>query len=399
MSKSAKYINDKSLKFLKQLIKESIALEKKNYYKSKNKKNIINLQKNLISIPDKTILKVIKRHRLIFLFIENNLLEDLLPSVYKELSPLFYKETHLCLLEASITRDLSLFLNEKNIKHLFLKGIPLALQTTGSIIGRGASKDIDILVEPCNVLKTIEMLQKINFQLPIKHKPFFNKSLVGKYSRYIDNQLILFKDTKFGRIYLDLHWRISPIRSLSKSFNFLYESKNEVTINNYPINTLNKHEAFISICHNTFLENWMCMRPLIDINRLSNLIDINNNKLFKANKIVKRSCAITYEITKNKNLRILSNINYKQKRIDHEYSKLFQSLEWRSLGKGNWSIFYRLKRFKRFLQLGNNLNDWLTLVFEIILPARDIVNIRTGKNRNIFKIILIRIFKFRNHKI
>ena len=141
----------------------------------------------------------------------------------------------------------------------------------------------------------------------------------------------------------------------------------------------------------------MCLRPLIDIDNLANMIDINNNE---QGLIVKRSCALTYKLTNNKHLKgIAEKISNKQINIDNEYSQLFQSLDWRSLGKGNWKIKNRIFRFKRLLLISFNLNDWLALIFEIIMPVRDLIDVKNGKFRNILDIIFLRIYKFKNHLI
>ena len=86
-----------------------------------------------------------------------------------------------------------------------MKGIPLSLQTTNTIVGRGASKDIDILIEPSNLIKSFEILKKLNFKIPVKNIPYTKKSILGEYSRFIHNELQLYKDTKIGRINIDLH--------------------------------------------------------------------------------------------------------------------------------------------------------------------------------------------------
>ena len=189
--------SDLCISLLKLLIRESISLDKNliDYqYKNKKFKNLYEIIKKLSLIPESIIIQNIKRQRLLFFFKKNKFLKELLPNVSKEIDFLFKKEIYSCLNEASVTRELSLFLNDNGIKHIFLKGIPLSLQTTNSIIGRGASKDIDLLIQPFNLIKTVEILQRIGFNIPLLNKPYIDKSICGEFSRFMNNELTLYRN-------------------------------------------------------------------------------------------------------------------------------------------------------------------------------------------------------------
>jgi len=43
------------------------------------------------------------------------------------------------------------------------------------------------------------------------------------------------------------------------------------------------------------------------------------------------------------------------------------------------------------------LKDWLALIIEIILPVRDLINIKNGRFRNPLNIISLRIYKLKYH--
>ena len=150
--------NERCLYLLKLLIRKILDKDNdsiNNKLHAQRYNGIYEIIQKLSLIPENIIIDNIQRHRLLFFFSKNEFINELLPSVSKEIDLLFRKEICSCLNEASVTRELSLFLNEKGIKHIFLKGIPLSLQTTNSIIGRGASKDIDILIGAIKKVKVL----------------------------------------------------------------------------------------------------------------------------------------------------------------------------------------------------------------------------------------------------
>ena len=59
----------------------------------------------------------------------------------------------------------------------------------------------------------------------------------------------------------------------------------------------------------------------------------------------------------------------------------------------NYSTAYEFS-LKKALLISFNLNDWLALIFEIIMPVRDLIDVKNGKFRNILDIIFLRIYKF-----
>ena len=92
---------------------------------------------------------------------------------------------------AILTSQLAKLFDDNEIKYLFIKGIPLALQTTGSFSGRGSSADIDLFVHPKSIPKSVELLESFGFYLRDGLQLQLNDSILGRYSRFVTPEIVL----------------------------------------------------------------------------------------------------------------------------------------------------------------------------------------------------------------
>ena len=60
-------------------------------------------------------------------------------------------------------------------------------------------------------------------------------SVLSNYSKFIYNEITLYKRTEIGIIFVDLHWRLSYIRGNLPTFNNLMKRSTNLTINSYPL--------------------------------------------------------------------------------------------------------------------------------------------------------------------
>ena len=115
-------------------------------------------------MPSATLLRAIQRHRLESLLQSDPGVGNLLPDLRGDLQRAARSEAMAALALASLTREMAVLCAEAGIPLLVLKGIPLALQTTGSLTARGRG-DCDLFVDPSQVGEAIALLQAAGFVL------------------------------------------------------------------------------------------------------------------------------------------------------------------------------------------------------------------------------------------
>ena len=105
------------------------------------------LREQLAALPPAALFQGIQRHRLQSFLQGDPAVADLLPNLRVDLQRAARREAMAALALASLTREMAVLFAEAGIHLLVIKGIPLALQTTGSLIARGRG-DCDLFVDP-----------------------------------------------------------------------------------------------------------------------------------------------------------------------------------------------------------------------------------------------------------
>ena len=355
-----------------------------------------NIYKEINYLEEKSILKILDFIKIenLTLFIINGLhKEKINKTFYKFLYKQALIDNYKCFITFSFIKEISIILKKENLKYLFLKGNTLALQTTNKLNLRGPSKDIDILVNKNDINKCIEILSKNRYLLNPSSEVFIKNGLVGKYSRFLEPELIIYKRFLKEKIYIDMHWRTSWINSLSLKFNDLYEKKQYVEFNTYKFPTLSIEDAFLNTCNHAAINEWNNIREFIDIDYLSRICTTKNNELpFIDNEIVRKSINYTYQFTKSNHLSKYINKN-SFKKAYYFYSKQIKNHSSKNYKK---LLGIKIKRTIKFLKLSSTFRDYLSTLFLFILPPKNLIDINSGNVKKINIVIkerLILMFK------
>ena len=112
---------------------------------------------------------------------------------------------------ASLTRQMAVLFAEAGIPLLVIKGVLLALQTTGSPTARGRG-DCDLFVDPSKVGEAIALLQSQGFAFSDGITCVGEDSLRGRYSRFLSIEISLNRFVGDRCQWIDLHWHASKVR-------------------------------------------------------------------------------------------------------------------------------------------------------------------------------------------
>ena len=153
--------NEISLHLVKLLVKNIISEEKN--LSIKNDEEFKILKRSDISLHDLT--NSIRKHKLTSLFSNSTYIKEYWGELYDLIKPFNKIENIKTFRFAILTSQLAKLFDDNEVKYLILKGIPLALQTTGSFVSRGSSADIDLFVHPKSISNAVGLLKSIGCYL------------------------------------------------------------------------------------------------------------------------------------------------------------------------------------------------------------------------------------------
>ena len=177
----------------------------------------------------------------------------------------------------------------------------MSIQAYKTFYQRGVSSDIDILINSRDLKKVVNYFKNYSFEISEFDNAFIIKGLKGLYSRFIFNELNLINTNDLNNK-IDIHWRFSWIHNNNYCFEKLYERKQFIEFKNSIIPTLSYEDNMHYLVENCKLENFMCLRNLVDISQITKYINHEKAVMIKKEINLKQVCKLTFEITKNANL-------------------------------------------------------------------------------------------------
>lgn len=155
-------------------------------------------------------------------------------------------------------------LRAAGIRALAVKGVALAVQTTGDFAARGVG-DSDVWVHPADVEHAILVLTKNGYRQrvgeTISPAPTWN----WRYSHWLGFEIVLEK----GDHLVDLHWRLSALASGLPDFDSAWRRRGTVRIGDVDVPTLSLADAFVHSCRHAQWDEWAWVRNLVDVYRLA----------------------------------------------------------------------------------------------------------------------------------
>ncbi len=353
------------------------------------------LRQQLNAVPTEALLASIKRHRLECLLHGDPLVARLLPDLAPALQTLARRETMAALALASLTREMASLFEQAAMPMLVIKGIPLALQTSGSLSARGRG-DLDLLVDPRQLPAAVALLESAGFSRCPGEFPRQLNSVWGRYSRWAGYEFSLVRQSPAGLQWIDLHWALSNVRAPLPRFAMAWQESEQLDLNGQIVVTLSRLHAFQHACAHAAKDQWMCLRNLIDIDRLVDQLKGRELIQLRHQPTVCWSGAVTHAVTANEPLHHLNrdrpSAGSARAMVQAAHA---QARPWRSQGPGPWSPRRWASTMWRLLILSHDPRDWLrTILFYTLLPAA-FSDAETGEDRGMTGFLQARIARLR----
>ena len=353
------------------------------------------LRQQLDTVPKEALLASIRRHRLECLLHGDPLVASLLPELQTALQVLARQDAMAAMALASLTREMAALFERAGIPMLVIKGIPLALQTTGSLIARGRG-DLDLLVDTKRLPAVVALLESAGFSRCPGEFPSQLSSVWGRYSRWAGYEFSLTRQGPAGVQWIDLHWALSNVRAPLPSFALAWQFGEQLELNGQSVRTLSRLHAFQHACAHAAKDQWMCLRNLIDIDRLANQLKGCDLKRLRHQPTVRWSGAVTKAVTANEALR---QLNRGRPSAGSARAMVLaahaQARPWRSQGPGPWTPRRWAASVWLMLLLSRAPRDWLrTLLFFTLLPGA-FSDPETGEDRGFAGFLQARIIRLR----
>lgn len=200
------------------------------------------------------------------------------------------------------TAEVVAILRRAQVRVLVMKGVALALQTTGSISSRGVG-DIDIWVSPDDLERTITELEANGFSRRPGFAPQRFSSPAFRYSKWLLAEMPLSREYTA----VDLHWWPLHVRNLMPSFEVAWARRVTFDIAGTQVDTLSAPDALTHSCSHAQQDGWFWLRSLVDIDRLARTCPADST--IGGAGAIAPSASVTLAVTQSAYLRRLANRN------------------------------------------------------------------------------------------
>jgi hypothetical protein len=260
------------------------------------------------------------------------------------------------------------------VRALLLKGPALALQTTGDATARGRG-DLDVLVDPCQLIRAIDSLECLGFRRLPGMAPVNLASRWGRYARWVGYELPLQRRT----LLIDLHWDLGPLRSSLPAFETLWQQRELLTYQGRQLATLGRRHSFLHSCDHAVKDRWISLRSLVDIERLARLLSEEDRQASGRYQAVRLSGLVAYSLTRSPWLEPWGQVP-----LDRPGRRALAVARWSqgqpvdSRGRLAWHPLGRLADWRHALFLARSPTDWIRTTASIVLLPGSFNDPETG---------------------
>jgi hypothetical protein len=167
------------------------------------------------------------------------------------------------------TVEVLALLAERVVRVLVLKGLPLAVQTTGDPHSR-ASTDIDLWVDPSALAVAARALLDAGWAYrPAGCYPEPDGSREWEWARRTQREVQLRRD----EVSVDLHWRLAAATGHVPDFAHAWQARQVVDTPWGALPTLRPDHALAHACLHSATDDWRSLRSLVDVRRLAERLD------------------------------------------------------------------------------------------------------------------------------
>lgn len=342
-------------------------------------------------VPPEEWLAMIRRHRLVPLLQRNPLAAELLPFPAAALVQPAREERFASLAMSQFTCEIAEHCQRLGLPVLVFKGIPLSLQTTGSISARGRSADLDLWVDPHRLQTAIGVLQSLGFVRKWGEAPLHMGGLRGRYCRWIGYELSLQRNHQV----IDLHWALSSAWGDLPSFSQAWQRRESIDLHGHRIYTLSRSDALSHACAHAFKDHWRSLRDLIDIDRLAGQLPEDALLSLASRRSVKLSASVAHALTGSDCLAALSlkpqSRRYGAVCAEGKVAQLRSQPVFLKEPGEPWSLRNNIANNRRMIGLGARPMDWIRSLLSALLPPSLFNDQQTGQDRRLRDAVLMRI--------
>jgi hypothetical protein len=163
------------------------------------------------------------------------------------------------------TVEVLALLQQRGVRVLVLKGLPLAVQTTGDPHSR-TSTDIDLWVDPSSLAAAVGALLDAGWAYrPAGCYPEPDGSREWEWARRTQREVQLRRD----EVSVDLHWRLAAATGHVPGFASAWRARQAIDTAWGTLPTLRPDHALAHACLHAATDDWRSLRSLVDVRRLA----------------------------------------------------------------------------------------------------------------------------------
>jgi hypothetical protein len=171
--------------------------------------------------------------------------------------------------QAEATIEVLALLRSRQVDVLVVKGLPLAVQSTGDPFSR-ASTDIDLWVDPGSLAIAIRALLAAGWAYrPAGCYPEPDAGRAWDWAQLTQREVQLRRDD----VSVDVHWHLAAATGHVPDFEAAWRARRDVDTPWGPMPTLRPDHALAHSCLHAATDDWRSLRSLVDVRRLTERID------------------------------------------------------------------------------------------------------------------------------
>ena len=285
------------------------------------------------------------------------------------------------------TSEVCELLRADAINVIVLKGVALALQTTGDI-GRRGSGDVDIWIDPADLERAITSLSKAGIEAIPGSAPANVNSAGFHYAKWVLAELPMVRD----HLTIDLHWWPNHVRGILPPFATAWNRRQAVSIGGTQIATLGLADALTHSCAHAQQDDWYWLRSLVDVDRLSRAIVDSHAPTHELAADIKPTIAVTHAVTRSPYLLPLKGHNPKAERRVVSIARSSQRLQ-TVPAPLRWSPRTTARLMAPRLRQSRRPSNIARVMASALLPPEAFVDPATGADLTLRKAVKSRLFR------
>lgn len=270
------------------------------------------------------------------------------------------------------TSEVCELLRADAINVIVLKGVALALQTTGDI-GRRGSGDVDIWIDPSDLARAISSLSRAGIEAIPGSAPANVNSAGFRYTKWVLAELPMVRDG----LAIDLHWWPNHVRGILPPFSTAWNRRQVVSVGGSQIATLGLADALTHSCAHAQQDDWYWLRSLVDVDRLSRAMVGSCTPTDERAADIQPTITVTHAVTRSPSLLPFKGYNPKAERRVVSIARSSQRLQ-TVPAPSHWSPRTIVRLMAPRLRQSRHPSNIARVLANAMLPPEAFVDTATG---------------------